>query len=105
MDVAKKIIAGERLQPDDNLEFLLSAPLEELQKGAAPNSKQYTLANILIAVPITYAGGLVSMILVLKIDLAQALTMAVLPFIPGDVLKATAAAFVGVKLQRILERR
>lgn len=74
-------------------------------KGAAPNFKRYALANILIAVPITYAGGLISMILFLKIDLMQALTMAVLPFIAGDVIKATAAAILGVKLQKVLGGR
>lgn len=34
MDIAKKIIAGERLKPSDDLEFLLTTPLEELQAGA-----------------------------------------------------------------------
>ena len=41
MDVAKKIIAGERLQPDDNLEFLLTTPLEELQEGAGMIQKHF----------------------------------------------------------------
>lgn len=85
--------------------WLVAYLLLSLAKGATPNLKRYVAANILIAVPITYVGGLISMILVLKIDLAQALTMAVLPFILGDILKATAAAFVGVKLQKILARR
>lgn len=41
MDVAKKIIAGERLQPDDDLEFLLTEPLEKLQEGAALIQKHF----------------------------------------------------------------
>ena len=41
------------------------------------------------------------MILLLEINLWQALTMAVFPFILGDVLKATAAALLGVKLSRL----
>ena len=85
--------------------WLPAYALLSFAKGAAPNFKRYALANILIAVPITYAGGLISMILVLKIDLAQALTMAVLPFIPGDIIKATAAAILGVKLQKVLGGR
>ena len=35
MDIAKKIIAGERLKPTDDLNFLLTTPLEKLQAGAA----------------------------------------------------------------------
>ena len=32
--IAERIIAGERLKPDDDLEFLLKTPLEKLQNGA-----------------------------------------------------------------------
>ena len=32
--IAEKIIAGERLKPDDDLKFLLTTPLEKLQAGA-----------------------------------------------------------------------
>jgi len=35
LDIAKKIIAGERLKPTDDLNFLLTTPLEKLQAGAA----------------------------------------------------------------------
>lgn len=83
--------------------WLVAYPLLSLAKGAVPNVKRYTLMNILIAVPITYAGGLASMILLLDVNLWQALTMAVFPFIPGDILKAAAASIVGVKLQKILD--
>ena len=34
LDIAKKIIGGERLKPSDDLEFLLTTPLEKLQAGA-----------------------------------------------------------------------
>ena len=32
--IAEKIIGGERLKPDDDLKFLLTTPLEDLQAGA-----------------------------------------------------------------------
>lgn len=35
LDIAKKIIGGKRLQPSDDLNFLLTTPLEKLQAGAA----------------------------------------------------------------------
>lgn len=81
--------------------WLVAYPLMSLAKGASPNLKRYVATNILIAMPITYVGGLISMILLLEINLWQALTMAVFPFILGDVLKATAAALLGVKLSRL----
>ena len=74
-------------------------------KGEVPNFKRYLAVNILIAIPITYLGGLASMMLVLKVGLFEAATMAVFPFIPGDIIKAAAAAVLGVKLQKILGAR
>ncbi len=85
--------------------WLIAYSLLSLAKGSTPEFKRYALMNLLIAVPITYVGGLISMLLLLDVNLWQALTMAVLPFIPGDILKALAAAFLGVKLQKILGER
>ena len=82
--------------------WIIAYPLMSLAKGASPNLKRYVATNILIAMPITYVGGLTSMILLLDINLWQALTMAVFPFILGDVLKATAAALLGIKLSKLL---
>lgn len=85
--------------------WLVAYSLLSLTKGAVPNFKRYMTANVLIAVPITYAGGLVSMMFMLDVNFAEALTMAVLPFIPGDIMKAAAAAILGVKLQKVLGGR
>ena len=85
--------------------WIFAYALLSLAKGETPNFKRYVLANILIAVPITYVGGIISMMLVLDVNLWAALTMAVFPFIPGDLMKATAAAFLGVKLKKILGER
>ena len=82
--------------------WLVAYPLLSFFKGATANFKRYMATNILIAMPITYAGGLASMIILLDVNLWQALTMAVLPFIPGDIMKATAAALLGVKIKKIL---
>ena len=85
--------------------WLVAYPLVSKVKGAEINFKRYMAANILVAIPITYVGGMISMIRVLEVDLMQAVTMAALPFIPGDILKAAAAALVGVKLQKVLGGR
>lgn len=78
--------------------WLIAYPLLSAFKGAEINFRRYLAANILIAMPVTYAGGLLSMILLMGINLWQAATMAVFPFIFGDVVKAALAAFIGVKL-------
>ena len=39
--IAEKIIGGERLKPDDDLKFLLTAPLEDLQAGARLIQKKF----------------------------------------------------------------
>ena len=39
--IAEKIINGERLKPDDDLEFLLTTPLEKIQTGAAMIQKNF----------------------------------------------------------------
>ena len=41
VEIAEKIIAGERLQSTDDLKFLLESPLEELQQGAGLIQKKF----------------------------------------------------------------
>lgn len=82
--------------------WLIACPLLSALKGTEINFKRYLLANIFIAMPITYAGGLISMAALMEVSLWQAATMAVFPFIFGDVLKAAAAAFLGVRLNSSL---
>ena len=84
--------------------WAVAFPLLSMAKGIEPNFKRYVIADVLIAVPITYVGGLLSMMFVGEVELIQALTMAVLPFIPGDIMKACAAAWLGVKLNRALPK-
>ena len=38
---AEKIIAGERLKPDDDLKIFLTTPLEKLQAGASLIQKKF----------------------------------------------------------------
>ena len=94
---------GRLLSPAGGFYFawLIGYPILSWLKGTQVNFKRYLLVNILTAIPITYIGGIISMVLILEITIWQALTMAVLPFIFGDILKASAAAFLGVKLARL----
>ena len=85
--------------------WLIAFPVLSALKGSVPKVKRYALANFLTTIPITYVGGLASMILLMDVNLCEALTMAVLPFILGDLIKAAAAAFIGVRLQKALGNR
>lgn len=71
-------------------------------KGAHVNLKRYILVGIIVSIPITYIGGLISMMLVLNIGLKAAFMQAVLPFIPGDVVKCILGAFIGVRVNKAL---
>ena len=97
---------GKLLGPAGGFYFawLAAFPVLSFLKGDKINFKRYALTNILTAVPITYVGGIISMMLVLQVGFFEAVTMAVLPFIPGDIMKACAAAFLGVKLNSAVNR-
>lgn len=81
--------------------WLVAYPILSAVKGDSPNFKRYLIANILTAMPITYVGGIISMCVVMKISILEAASMAVIPFIIGDILKAAAAAVIGVKLNSL----
>lgn len=78
--------------------WLIAFPVLSALKGAEVNFRRYLAMNVLTAIPITYAGGLASMMALMEVSLWQAATMAVFPFVFGDVLKAAAAAFLAVRL-------
>ena len=80
--------------------FLVSA-----LKGKVISFKRYAMMDIIIGIPLTYLGGLASMMLMMDLDLKAGLMMAVLPFIPGDVMKSLGAAFLGVKVNKMLVRQ
>ncbi len=84
--------------------WLLAYPLLSAAKGKKINLRRYAMMDIIIAVPITYAGGLASMMLLMDVTFWQAVGMAVLPFLPGDIMKAFAAAFLGVKINQAVEK-
>ncbi len=98
---------GKLLGPTGGFIFawVLAYPLVSRFKGEGISFRRYALSNILIGIPITYLGGLSSMLLLLDVNLWQAMTMAVFPFIPGDIMKALMAAFLGTKINLALDNR
>ena len=97
---------GRLLSPVGGFYFawLIAFPALSFFKGDKINFKRYLIANILTAIPITYVGGIISMMLLMEITFWQAMTIAVLPFVFGDVLKAFAASWLGVKLNSRAEQ-
>lgn len=73
-----------------------------LLKGSKYDWKHYLLVLLVVAFPFTYAFGIAYLMCALHIEMWQAMTMAMFPFIPGDILKAVAAAFLGVRLNKVL---
>lgn len=84
------------------LAFLIAYPAVSLLKGRGNSFRRYLAAACLIGIPISYLGGLASMMLIMEVGLQEALVMAVLPYIPGDILKAVCAAYLGTRLNRTL---
>ncbi len=80
--------------------FAIAYPLVSLLKGKEISLKRYFLVAVCVGIPVTYIGGLTSMMVVGQVDLMKGIMMAVVPFIPGDLMKAAFAAFVGVRLNR-----
>ena len=73
-----------------------------LLKGSKYDWKRYLLVLLVVAFPFTYAFGIAYLMYALHIEMWQAMTMAMFSFIPGDVLKAVATAFLGVRLNKVL---
>ena len=84
--------------------FVIAYPIVSWLKGTGNSFKRFMSAAVFVGIPITYIGGLTSIMLLMDVSLWQALVMAVFPFIPGDVLKAALAAFLGVKLNKIFRQ-
>lgn len=79
--------------------------IESLLKGKEISFRRYVLVAIVAGVPLTYVGGLISIMYVQQVGLFEGIAMAALPFIPGDIMKALLAAFIGVRVNRMLARR
>ena len=63
------------------------------------------MLDIVIGIPVTYVGGLLQMVYVMDITFWQGFIMAALPYIPGDIIKCLGAAWIGVKVNQLLEYR
>jgi biotin transport system substrate-specific component len=83
--------------------FLVIAPLISYLKGKNNSFKRYLSVTILAGMIVLYAIGAVYMSIVQKISIIAALSLAVFPFIVGDILKCFLSSFIAVKLNKTLK--
>lgn len=83
------------------ISFCFAYPIVSMLKGDKPDFKRYMLAA-LVGIPISYIGGIYTVMTVLKLTLNQTLLVAALPYIPFDIMKGAMAAVIGIRLQKAL---
>ena len=84
--------------------FLVAYTLMSMLKGREPSFARYALVGTLISVPVTYAIATLWLTILFGDKFAGlvAAFMALVQYIPGDLIKAVAAAALGVTLNRRL---
>ena len=84
--------------------FLVAYTLMSMLKGREPSFTRYALVGTLISVPVTYAIATLWLTILFGDKFAGivAAFMALVQYIPGDLIKAVAAAALGVSLNRRL---
>lgn len=82
--------------------FLLGYVAVSALKGRVYSWKRYFAVLVGAAFPLSYILGIAYLMFALNMELWQAMTVAMFSFIPGDVIKAGAAAFLGVRLNKVL---
>lgn len=82
------------------LGFLVSAPLVSLTKGKKVNLARYLVSTIAVGTVVIYLLGTVMFSIQQQISFVKALSLAVIPFIPGDVIKCVLASVIGMALNK-----
>lgn len=82
--------------------YLLVCPLVSWLSGKASRLLECFLA-CLTGVALCYLCGTLQFILVTQTPLQSAITLAVLPFLPFDILKALLASYLGTKLKERIQ--
>lgn len=73
-------------------------------KGSRPDFRRYMAAAI-IGIPVMYLCGMVTMRIYLEVDIKSLILISTLPYVPGDLLKCAAAAYIGCALNKVLDGR
>ncbi|MDU5110829.1 MAG: biotin transporter BioY [Clostridium sp.] len=86
------------------LGFLIITPLMSYFKGKDYNFERYLSVTIIIGMIVLYAFGAVFMSVVQTISIVQALSLAVFPFVVGDIFKCVLSSFIAVKLNKVINK-
>ncbi len=84
--------------------FLFTAVMLAALRGNKYSFKRYAFLGCAIGIPIIYAFGVVQLKLVTGMDWEKAFLTGVLPFIPLDIVKCVAAAFLAGPINRIFQK-
>ena len=86
------------------LGFLVITPMMSYLKGRNNSFKRYLGITIFVGMPVLYIFGAVFMSIALKISIMATLTLAVFPFILGDIFKCFISSYLAVKLNNVLPK-
>lgn len=84
--------------------FLFTAVMLAALRGKTYNFKRYAFLGCVLGIPLIYAFGVVQLKLVTGMDWEKAFLTGVLPFIPLDIVKCVAAAFLAGPINRIFQK-
>lgn len=84
--------------------FMFTAVALAYLRGREYNFKRYALIGCVIGIPLIYILGLLQLKLLTGMPWGKAFMIGVLPFIPLDIVKCCAAAFLAGPINRIFNR-
>lgn len=84
--------------------FLVAAVLISLLKGEKYSFQRYAVLSVFIGIPVIYLLGAVQLKFITGMNWEAAVVTGVLPFIPLDVAKCLAAAFLAGPIQKVFTR-
>ena len=85
------------------LGFLVIAPLMSCLKGKNNSFKRYLFVTVFIGMIVLYCFGAIYMSIIQKISIISALSLAVFPFVVGDIFKCILSSYLAVKLKKSLK--
>ena len=84
--------------------FLVTAVFLASTRGERYSFKRYALLGCIVGIPLIYLPGYLQLKLVTGMDWSKAFMIGVLPFIPLDIVKCMAAAYLAGPINRIFNR-
>lgn len=84
------------------LSFIVAYPVVSFLKGSENSFKRYLLVAVFCGIPLTYVGGVASLVLVLDYTIWQGI-LGIVAFIPLDIVKAAIAAYIAVRLNKVFK--